>query len=510
MISINKPGHAALLSIAVLFCLLLTGCSDTSAGPPSSVNLRLPARAAVHRLDLSAKQALRDLSGDFSVQQTGADTGITLMPGEQVEIFTSGTASIQTVGEQLGPAGITGCHKQIMPEPSLPCYSVIYSIGINGIAGEVGNQIGFNPSYIGNLFLGVNDPNVARNAGSYHVTVLILPPGTFSGFWSKLDDGFDVQGTTMPLSANVFAQNVSIVSVQFTLYLQGGQSPITLCDARNSSGATWSCVWDMTENGTYLNNGPIAVGFTINGKAQNGTALAPVVDPDGRRAGTLTYVQTQPTSNYAGYAATNLNLNSTVSYQKVTGSWTVPVANCSPGENSASAIWVGMSSDATDKSLLAQLGTDSDCSGGTPIYFIWWEAFPAPSVPLNNLPLQPGDAVTASVSFQNGTFDLTIDVPSEGVHFATTHVGQVSDTRFAECIVEAPASVDPATNQFSILPLTDFDQVSVSCQLNTGEPIADGPQDVVYQMQTDSGTSKAITSPLGQNGAIFTVQWNHS
>jgi hypothetical protein len=509
MICIKKPCRVALLSIPVLVCLLLAGCSGTEAGPASSINLKMPTHAIVHQLDLSAQQALRDLTGDFSVRQSGADTGIMLMPSERVEIFTTGTAGIRAVGEQLGPGGIPGCRKQTMPEPSLPCYSVIYSIGINGVAGEVGNHVGFNASSIGNLFLGVNDPNVANNAGAYHITVLVLPPGTFSGLWSKPNDGFDVQGTTMTLSADVFAQDASIARVQFTMYVPG-QSPIPICDATHDGDDSWSCDWDMTVNGTYLHNGPIRVGFTINGTAQNGTALAAIVNPDGLRAGTLTYVESQPTSNYAGYAATDLNNNSPISFQKVSGSWIVPVANCAPGENSAAAIWVGMSSDATDKSLLAQLGTDSDCSSGTPIYYMWWEAFPAPSMPLNNLPLQPGDSVTASVSFQNGVFHLTIDVPSEGVHFTTTHAGKVSDTSYAECIVEAPATVDPATSQFHILPLTDFGQVSVTCQINAGEPIADGPQDVIYQMQTDAGVPKAITSSLERDGATFTVQWNHS
>src|SRR5579863_5708828 len=104
-----------------------------------------------------------------------------------------------------------------MPEPSLPCYSVIYSLGINGRAGEVGTHVGFDPATIGDLFLGINASHSAGNAGSYHVTVLVIPPGTFTGLWVTPANGFSVQGTTMRLSAYIFAQNAIIDRVQFTM-----------------------------------------------------------------------------------------------------------------------------------------------------------------------------------------------------------------------------------------------------------------------------------------------------
>lgn len=219
------------------------------------------------------------------------------------------------------------------------------------------------------------------------------------------------------------------------------------------------------------------------------------------------YVESQPNYTYAGYAA--MDFTRPAAYQKVTGRWTVPPAQCSPGENSLSAIWVGMTSGASDQSLLAQLGTYSGCQAGTPMYSMWWETFPAPSV-LIDRPLQPGDTVTATVAFQQGGFQLSIDAPKEGVHFSTTQAGKVSDTSVAECIVEAPTILyDPVKNTGQIAQLTNFGQTSIRCQLNNNEPIADGPQDVVFQMQTNAGISKAVTSALDQAGTTFTVQWHH-
>ncbi|HEV2472937.1 MAG TPA: G1 family glutamic endopeptidase, partial [Chthonomonadales bacterium] len=318
---------------------------------------------------------------------------------------------------------------------------------------------------------------------------------------------FNSQGSSMTLSAYVFGQSVTNLAVKFTIKA-AGQSPVTICQSVVSDVDTYSCNWDFTLNGALFHNGPVTLGFMIAGNRQSGGAFAPAVNPDGVRAGRITYEQTQASTNYAGYAATNLS--GTTDYQKVTGSWTVPSVSCSPGELSASAFWVGMTSrDETSKSLLAQLGTDSDCQNGTPIYYLWWEMFPAPSMTLQ-LPLQPGDVATASVIFQQGTFQLTIDVPNEGDHFSINQPGSISSTSLAECIVEAPFLIDnPATGQGHIIQLTNFGQISLTCQINNNEPVANGPQDYVYQMQTDFGTNKATTSGLDQSGTTFTVVWNH-
>jgi len=40
-------------------------------------------------------------------------------------------------------------------------------------------------------------------------------------------------------------------------------------------------------------------------------------------------------------------------------------------------------------------------------------------------------------------------------------------------------------------------------------PIADGPQDIIYQMNTQAGNPKATTSDLDATGSTFTVYWHH-
>jgi hypothetical protein len=494
----------ALYQSLLLLLFIVPGCAGD--GGQLSIYQHAPVRPVIHRIDLSARQRLRDLSADFSARAAGADTGITVQPGEKVEILATGTASTWPGRGPLGPEGVAGCHNVSMPEPALPCYAVIYSLGIHGRAGEVGAHSGFLPAAVGNLFLGINAPEVSENSGFFQLTIVIVPSGTLTGLWARPQEGFVVQGTDLSIAAYVFVQNVILAGVAFTIRLPGRPS-VSICQAFQRSQDLYTCDWNLTVDGTFFPNGQVTVGLTLTGNTTSAGERAPVVNPDGLLSGTVTYVQTQLSTNYAGYAATDFARQAV--YQRVSGRWVVPPAACSPGQNTDASIWVGMTSDASDQSLLAQLGSATDCQGGQPLYYLWWEMFPAPSVQLA-LPVRAGDLVTAAVAFQHGVFQLSLDVPGEGVHFAISRAGKISDTKVAECIVE-PATIidDPATNKGHLETFTNFGQVTIRCQLAGNQPIAAGPQDVLYQMQTGSGVAKAFTSLLDASGTIFTVRWHH-
>jgi len=136
--------------------------------------------------------------------------------------------------------------------------------------------------------------------------------------------------------------------------------------------------------------------------------------------------------------------------------------------------------------------------------------------------LRAGDLVTTTVifkqstfAFQQGDFMLSIDVhrlpstnsitPVDVYNYQAPPLsGDVTATAIAECVVEAPT-----TNTIELL--TNFGQVNVTCHLNINQPIADGPQDYIYKMETDSfpPMPKATTSALDASGSTFTVTWNH-
>lgn len=493
--------HLLFPSILLATFLCLAGCNQVLPWQAP----KLPAQPITHKFMLSPRQALRDATDDFSVHTSGADSGIAVLPGEKVEIFAAGSAMIHAAGRWLAPDGVPACRASTMPEPSLPCYSVIYSVGIAGRAGEVGAHVGFNPDAVGNLFFGINAPNLAADSGLFTITVVIIPAGTFTALWPASATPNLVQGTHTTLSAYVFAQDTNINDVKFMVTVPG-RAPMPACTAIPAGGDIYACNWDLTLNGDYLHNGPVTLGFTVHGK-WHGNAARSLVNPDGPRTEIIRYTLPQTTDIYAGYAATNFAGQTT--YQKVTGHWIVPQASCAAGENSASSIWVGMTSGDSLQSTLAQLGADSDCSSGTPQYYIWWEMYPQPSVPLD-LVVEPGDSITATVAFRQNQFYLSIDDFQAQYHFSITQSGKSSDTTIAECITEAPTIVDnPFNNQGHVAPLTDFGSVSISCQLNNNQPIADGPQDVLYQMQTSNNIAKATTSNLDQAGSTFTIQWHH-
>ncbi len=494
---VRRSGGAFLL----LLVLLLSGCALAPQTPPT-IKRSIPTEASVHRLSLSAHQQLRDLTADFAVDRGGADTGIPVVAGERVVLLAAGTAP--QAGKTLGPAGDPACHLPSLPEPTLPCYALLYSIGLTGHAETVGTQHDFIATSTGNIFLGVNAPNTASTNGSFQITILTIPVGMFAGAWISPVDNFTEQGATVTLSIKAFAQQNAISSVAFTA-TRLGHAATQICSTQFSGadGSTYSCTWDMTTGPVIVGNGPITFGFTIT--PARGKALA---NPDGMRTGVARYVFTQSNDIYAGYAAVSIRQSSPIQFGQVIGRWSVPVANCTAGEDSQVAIWSGMTG-LVDTSKLAQLGSLSACEGGSPTYSVGWEMFPDPLVILPNH-VRPGDTITTGVSFSNGQFHLTMDDTQQGWHFSIDQAGVSADTAIAECIVEAPTitTTGAGLNNSRVALLTNFGSVNVSCRSNKG-PIGDGAQNVLYQMSTTDGTSKATTSPLDHDGSNFTVQWKH-
>jgi hypothetical protein len=498
------------IPLAVL--LLLSGCGGAiGPAPNTSIFPNIPTQSSIHEFDLPAQQQLRDITGALSVRQRGADTGILVVPGERIQIFATGTAYINSTTYPSGPDGDAICEAANAPILNLPCDSVIYSIGFTGTAHEVGKQTTFIATTTGNLFLGVNASHVKSNAGSFHIKLLSLPRGTVEGLWDGLDNGFTVQGTSIKLSAHIFPQNVSINKVQFIL-LSPGKAAMPICDisapdSSDSARADYSCDWGFRTGVTYQVNGSITVGFTIYyGNQQQ--SLKQMINPDGVRSGVMRYAKTVQSSNYAGYDTTDMNTDNGKN-QNVSATWKLPQIPCRPGETSAVGVWVGMTNGASDRSLLAQLGSGSVCDAGDLFYYLWWEMYPAPPVLIDTAE-HPGDIISARVAFQDGHFQLSIDDPNAGVHFSTTKPGKASDTRFAECIVEPPFHVDnQVTNSGHLEALPNFGNIRVTCHANNG-PIGTGPQNEIFQMIQNSGDAKATTSPLDKDGATFTVKWHHS
>jgi len=199
-------------------------------------------------------------------------------------------------------------------------------------------------------------------------------------------------------------------------------------------------------------------------------------------------------SNWSGYAATG------GSYTGVSGTWSVPkFAPSSPA--GADATWVGIGGVSSHD--LIQAGTQEAVSGsGQTQYQAWVETLPQASHPVP-LTVSPGDVVTVAISqqgsdqwliaFTNSTTGQTFQVTEQ---YASTQSS-------AEWVEEAPSAM-----RGRLLPLDDFGTVSLS----GASAVKDGQTVTVAEaggqaitMITRSGQALAEPSPLGADGASFSV-----
>jgi len=229
-------------------------------------------------------------------------------------------------------------------------------------------------------------------------------------------------------------------------------------------------------------------------------------------------------TNWSGYAVTGAT-----PFTDVKGSWTQPTANCSStaasptngkgngnghgnghggggggtSQSTYSSFWVGL--DGYSSSTVEQTGTDADCSGTTPVYYGWYEFYPAFPVNFSN-PVAPGDTINAEVSVSGGTVTITLQDATQGW---TQHATQSSSgyaLSSAEWVAEAPSSG-------KVLPLADFGTVNFSNASATGGGKTGSISAFTYDpmtMVTTSGQTKAAPSGLSKNGSSFSVTWYHS
>jgi limonene-1,2-epoxide hydrolase len=221
-------------------------------------------------------------------------------------------------------------------------------------------------------------------------------------------------------------------------------------------------------------------------------------------------------ANWAGYA----DINDT--FQTLSSSWVQPTANCAPthggllglGATHAaySSFWVGL--DGYTSSSVEQTGTDTDCgSNGAPIYYAWYEMYPASSVQLSSAqyPVSPGDTMTAMVmSNTAGTsYNLAIKDATKGWTFSVPETSAGFPRSSAEVVAEAPSQ---CTLIFcSELPLANFGTVNFTNAVvaDTAGHVGNIATFANADMQmAQNGTILATPGPLTGGGSSFSVTWN--
>jgi len=209
--------------------------------------------------------------------------------------------------------------------------------------------------------------------------------------------------------------------------------------------------------------------------------------------------------NWSGYVVTGS------AFTDAKASWHVPEVNCSKTPNTYSAFWVGF--DGWTNGTVEQNGTDSDCSGTTPQYFAWYEFFPAGPVLIADVPVSPGDVMSAEVSYNGSEFTLYIKNETTGKSHTRSKAVPGAQRSSAEWIAEAPGSG-------GILPLADFGKANFgddktgiggtnyAIDSSTSGPIsAFGSSIKEVTMVSSKNVVEAVPTSLTKDGTSFTVAW---
>jgi len=207
-------------------------------------------------------------------------------------------------------------------------------------------------------------------------------------------------------------------------------------------------------------------------------------------------------ANWSGYAA---HLPRKGVYHSVSASWIQPRARCgkSAGTQQFAAFWVGLDGFQVNAKSVEQTGTDSDCNGTTPRYYGWFEMFPKAPVFFKN-PLQPGDHISASVTF-SGVEKYTLVLTDATRHWTHTIIRRVPNLArsSAEVITEAPSSTT------GVLPLANFGTVRFNLIRVNGALLSKQTPSRIIIVNA-SNQPEDSTSAIGNAGGAFSNTWIRS
>ena len=139
----------------------------------------------------------------------------------------------------------------------------------------------------------------------------------------------------------------------------------------------------------------------------------------------------------------------------ISAQWVQPAVTC-PAKNARASIWVGFDGDGNG--TVEQVGTIAMCAsaGATPTYRAWWEMFSgSTSRGRTNVPISPGDTISASVRYVRGKYELKVRDETNGHHISTTKsCTSTCERSSAEWIVERAGNGKYALANYGSLQFT--------------------------------------------------------
>jgi len=213
---------------------------------------------------------------------------------------------------------------------------------------------------------------------------------------------------------------------------------------------------------------------------------------------------------WAGYAVTGSD------FTFVEGSWIVTAVDCTKTPNTDSSEWVGI--DGWTSATVEQIGTDADCNGTSPYYWVWYEFYPYGSVVINTVSIAPGDKFSASVTYDGNnyyTVALTNESTSQNFSKKVKFTGGgsgIPKRNSAEWIMEMDGNKlsDFGVDSFCEDYTGYLNDIATDSTVSMGVIKAFG-DDVNESITTKNGTKNspvtAKPSHLASDGASFTVTW---
>ena len=204
---------------------------------------------------------------------------------------------------------------------------------------------------------------------------------------------------------------------------------------------------------------------------------------------------------WAGYIVTSDLEDHNKQVIGINASWTVPRIGVFSSDAFSSA-WIGIGG-YSDKTLI-QTGTEHDSVNGEEYYSAWHEMLPDKAIRTNTMNISPGDVITASITLIDSDMNqwaIRIHDVTSGQGFYRTFIYN-SSRLSAEWVVERPHVNEEVTRlaNFGTITFTDL-HVKIS---DTVGKISNFPYSQII-MTTDLGKQLTSVSPLGEDGASFSV-----
>lgn len=206
------------------------------------------------------------------------------------------------------------------------------------------------------------------------------------------------------------------------------------------------------------------------------------------------------TLNWSGYAV----YGGDGEFDNVKGSWMQPAAKCSDTKRQLSVHWVGI--DGYGSETVQQIGTGVQCLKGKPVYYAWYEFFPAAAKIIDTLEVRPGDEFSAEIQAVGQRFTLILTNTTTGKTFKTSRVIAEARKSSAEWITEGGRDGDQE------LPLTNFGSMRFYGAVATADGQTrgidyEGWEKQQIAMVNQAGQVRADASGLSSNGKSFKVTW---